>query len=241
MASGARWVFFVFTLLTLVGCSANDLLLKRQAETEARVDRLTQADQKNLQQLNMQAGQLLSLAEQTKSLTTRIAQTEETLRNLRSAQEELTAKAALLAQQMSTPKVEVVNPDTPSKPHDAGPPAEYVKAFGLYSANNFTAAIEGFELFLKKSPESDYAPNAVYWIGECHYSLSAFPKALAAFRKVTETYPKSAKAPDALLKQGYTLAAMKEKEKAKALFEAVVKSYPSSPAAIRARERLSGH
>jgi len=241
MASAVRWALFILTSTTLLGCSANDLLLKRQAETEARVERLTQADQKNLQQINMQAGEILSLSEQFKSMKTQISLAEETLRALRSAQEELTAKTVLLTKQSSTPKVELVNPAASSKLRDSGPPAEYIKAFGLYSANNFTAAIEAFQQFLKNSPDSEYAPNAVYWIGESHYSISDLPAALTSFRGVTENYPKSAKSPDALLKQGYTLAAMKEKEKAQAIFQAIIKNYPSSPAAVRARERLTGH
>jgi tol-pal system protein YbgF len=241
MASAVRWVLFILTTTTLFGCSANDLLLKRQTETEARVERLTQADQKNLQQLNMQAGQILSLSEQIQSMTTQISLAEETLRTLRSAQEELAAKTSLLAKQASTPKVELVNPAASSKLRDLGPPAEYIKAFGLYSANNFTAAIEAFQQFLKSFPDSEYSPNAAYWIGECHYSLSDLSAALTSFRGVTESYPKSAKVPDALLKQGYTLAAMKEKEKAQVVFQSIIKGYPSSSAAAKARERLSAH
>jgi tol-pal system protein YbgF len=143
---------------------------------------------------------------------------------------------------MQTPKVEIVNQPSPVKAaRDAGPPAEYIKSFGLYSANNFTAAIESFESFLANNPQSDYAANAVYWIGECHYSLSDLPKAQEAFSKVAENYPKSSKAPDALLKLGYTLSAMKEKEKAAGIFERIITSFPSSPAAIKARERLNAH
>ena len=124
---------------------------------------------------------------------------------------------------------------------ESGPPAEYLKSFGLYSANNFSAAIESFESFLKNNPQSDYAANALYWIGECHYTLSDLPKAKEAFLKVAESYPKSSKTPDALLKLGYTLSAMKEKEKAMVIFERIITSYPSSPAAIKARERLNAH
>lgn len=241
MVSAFRWALLVIASTTLSACSGNDLLLKRQTETEARVERLTQADQRNLQQLNMQAGELLSLSEQIKKITTQISQAEETLRTLRSDQEELKAKSLLLAKQSPAPKVELVNPAVSSKVKDSGPPAEYIKAFGLYSANNFSAAIEAFQQFLKNSPDSEYLPNAVYWIGECYYSVSDLPEALASFRRVTENYPKSVKAPDALLKQGYTLAAMKEKEKAQAIFQAIIKKYPSSPVAAKARERLSGH
>ena len=147
---------------------------------------------------------------------------------------------ANLALQSRTPKVEIVNQASSIKTtRDSGPPAEYLKSFGLYSANNFPAAIESFESFLKNNPQSDYAANAMYWIGECHYSLSDLPKAKDAFSKVADSYPKSSKFPDALLKLGYTLSALKETEKATGIFERIISSYPSSPAAIKARERLN--
>ena len=94
---------------------------------------------------------------------------------------------------------------------------------------------------MKNNPQSEYAANALYWIGECHYSLSDLPKAKDIFSRVAETYPNSSKAPDALLKLGYTQAALKEKSKANATFEGLIKSYPSSPAAAKARERLTAN
>jgi tol-pal system protein YbgF len=163
-------------------------------------------------------------------------------RELLASRDELNARVASLALQTQTPKVEIVNQPSPAKTaRESGHPAEYIKAFGLYSANKFPAAIDAFESFLKNNPRSDYAANALYWIGECYYSLSDFPKAKDVFLKVSESYPKSSKTPDALLKLGYTLSALNEKEKAAGIFEKIITSYPSSPAAIKARERLNSH
>ncbi|MEI7817160.1 MAG: tol-pal system protein YbgF, partial [Desulfuromonadales bacterium] len=103
------------------------------------------------------------------------------------------------------------------------------------------SAIESFESFIKINPQSDYAPNALYWVGECHYSLSDLPRAKETFLKVADNYPKSSKAPDALLKLGFTLSALKEKERATGIFERIITEFPSSSAAIKARERLSAH
>jgi len=241
MAFIARVTLLILTSTVIAGCSENDLILKRQAETEAKVERLIQDGQKNLQQFNIQAGEIVTLSEQLKSVTAQLAINDEIIRSLRKNQDDLIAKTTLIEKQFSTPKVEMVNPNIAalSKGSDPGPPPEYVKAFGLYSTNSFRAAIEAFEDFLKKMPDNDFAPNALYWIGECHYTLSALPAALASFRKVTEKYPKSPKVPDALLKQGYTLMAMKEKSKAKEVFEEIARKYPNSPAAVKAREKLS--
>jgi tol-pal system protein YbgF len=216
-------------------------MVKRQAESEAKIEFLIQSSKKADQRHNDLAGLLQAQEERSQATIGEIKLLKDENRLLRSSCDELTAKVAHLANQLQTPKVEIVNQPSLKSAKESGPPAEYLKAFGLYSANNFASAIGAFETFLKSSPESDYAANAVYWIGECHYSLSDLPKAKEAFLKVTESYPKSTKTPDALLKLGYTLSSMKEKEKATAIFERIVTSYPSSPAAIKARERLNAH
>jgi tol-pal system protein YbgF len=241
MLTGGRWIAFLILCSTLTGCAANDLALKRQSETEAKVEHLIQSTRKGEQRSNELAGQIQSQDDQTKALAAQIKRLDDTVRELRKSQDELKARFILLSQQTTAPKIEVVNQETPTKDRDAGPPADYVKAFGLYSSNTFPDAITAFETFLKNNPQSDYVPNAMYWIGECHYSLSDLPKAKNMFFKVAGTYPNSSKAPDALLKLGYTLAAMKEKDKAHAIYESLIKSYPSSSAAVKARERLSAN
>jgi tol-pal system protein YbgF len=217
-------------------------MVKRQAESEAKIEFLIQSSKKAEQRQNELAGQLQTQEDRFQSVAGEIKQLKDENRDLLASRDELKARVVILAQQLQTPKVEIVNPPSPAKvARESGPPAEYLKAFGLYSANNFPGAIEAFESFLKNNPQSDYAANAVYWIGECHYTLANLPKAKEAFMKVAESYPKSFKAPDALLKLGYTLAAMKEKEKATGIFEKIITSYPSSTAAIKARERLNAH
>jgi tol-pal system protein YbgF len=242
MPKGRRLVPYLCVYLLLSGCAANDLVVKRQAESDAKIEFLIQTSKKTEQRQNELAGQLQVQEERFQSVTGEIKQIKDENRDLRASNDELKARVMGLAKQLQTPKVEIVNQPTPGKAtRESGPPAEYLKAFGLYSANNFPAAIEAFDSFLKNNPLSDYAANAVYWIGECYYTLSDFPKAKEAFLKVAESYPKSTKTPDALLKLGYTLSALKEKEKATGIFEKIITSYPSSTAAIKARERLNAH
>lgn len=242
MPSGNRFVPCLLLSVLLSGCAANDLVVKRQAESDAKIEFLIQSSKKTEQRHNELAGTLQVQNERVQSVTGEIKQLKDENRELRASCDELKVRVANLTLQSQTPKVEVVNqPSSVKITKESGPPAEYLKSFGLYSANNFPAAIEAFEAFIKNNPHSDYAANALYWIGECHYSLSDLPKAKEAFLKVSETYPKSAKTPDALLKLGYTLAAMKEKEKATGIFEKIITTYPSSPAAVKARERLNAH
>lgn len=229
-------------LLSLYGCAANDLVVKRQTESEAKIEFLIQSSKITEQRQNELAVLQQVQGERLQTLSGEIKLLKDENSDLRASRDELKARVAGLSQYQQTPKVEIVNQPSPLKPvRESGPPPEYLKAFGLYSANNFTAAIESFELFIKTSPQSDYAANALYWIGECYYTLSDLSKAREAFSKVADSYPKSAKVPDSLLKLGYTLSAMKEKDKATVIFERIITSYPSSPAAIKARERLNAH
>ncbi|MDD2540859.1 MAG: tol-pal system protein YbgF [Desulfuromonadaceae bacterium] len=242
MPSESRIVPYLLLTVLLSGCAANDLMVKRQAESEAKIEFLVQSSKKAEQRHNELAGLLQAQEERLQVVTGEIKQLKNETGDLQASRDELKVRVANLAQKLQTPKVEIVNQPSSSKAAgESGPPAEYLKSFGLYSANNFSAAIVSFELFLKNNPQSDYAANAQYWIGECHYTLSDLPRAKDAFLKVVDNYPKSSKTPDALLKLGYTLSAMKEKEKAAVIFEKIITSYPSSPAAIKARERLNTH
>jgi len=223
--------------LLLGGCAANDLLVKRQTETEAKVEHLVQLSGGLEARLNDFSGRLAQLEEQEAGRSKLFQELNDGVRELKDAHQALQTRM-LSSAVGATPKIEVVNPDSASKGKDAGPPQPYVKAFGLYSANNFAGAIQAFELFLQELPASEYVPNAHYWIGECYYSSSDLPRALLAFQKVVDGWPKHPKAADALLKAGYSYAAQKQQDKAKAAFEQLIRSYPGSPAAIKARERL---
>lgn len=242
MSSNSKVSACLLLSVLLSGCAANDLMVKRQTESETKIEYLVQASKKTEQRQNELAGQLQAQEERFQSLNRELTFLKDEDRELRTSGDELKARVISLTRQSQTPKVEIVNQPLPTKiAKETGPPAEYIKSFGLYSANNYAAAAESFESFLKNNPDSDYAANAMYWIGECHYTLSDLPKAKAAFLKVTENYPKSAKMPDALLKLGYTLSAMKEKDNATEIFEKIIILYPSSSAAVKARERLGAH
>jgi tol-pal system protein YbgF len=227
-------------ILLLTGCAADDLIVKRQAESEAKIEFLIQTSKKAEQRQNELAGAFQTQSEQLQSALAGIQQLAKETGELRASRDELKAGLASQVQQSQTPKIEIINQPSPAKTtRESGPPAEYLKAFGLYSANNFPGAIEAFTGFLANNPHSDYAANALYWIGECYYTLADLNKAKEVFLQVADSYPKSSKAPDALLKLGYTLTALKEKDQATVCFEKLITTYPSSPAALKARERLN--
>lgn len=227
---------YALSILALAGCASNDVLVKRQAETEAKVEHLFQVAGTGEARYNDLSARLASIEEKELARQTAIQDLEGKIRELSEVNRKLQTRLAVMAI-APVQKVELVNPE-PVKGREAGPPPSYVKAFGLYSTNQFQPAIASFELFLKEQPQGEYAPNAWYWIGECYYTTNDLAKALAAFQKVVDSWPKHPKTPDALLKMGYSYGALKQNDKAKAAFERIIKSYPASPVTAKARERL---
>jgi len=239
MALVGRFGSYILAVILMTGCASNDLMIKRQSETEAKIEHLVQSQKLNLQSINEFSGQLRSCEEQGRNAAEQIKGLQAAVQELKKANEELKARLESPQSANKNQKIEIVNAEPATKGKDSGPPAAYVKAFGLYSANNFSAAITAFEQFIKRFPKSDYAANSYYWIGECYYSQSDLEKAVASFRKTVELYPRSSKAPDALLKWGYALLAGKDKVRAQQVFEKLVKTYPGSMAAVKAREKLT--
>ncbi len=224
-------------MLFLAGCVSNDVMVKRQTETDVKVEHLLQVAGGLEARMNELAGRVAAIEEKDAQRDLIVSKTDDNPGKSRDTYytkrtNSRNDKAAV------TPVIELINPDSTNKARELGPPPGYVKAFGLYSANNFSDAIQAFETFLKEKSDSDFVPNAYYWIGECYYSSSDLPKALVAFQKVVDSWPHHPKASDAMLKIGYSLTAQKKNDKAKITFEKVIRSYPGSPAAVIAREKL---
>jgi tol-pal system protein YbgF len=116
--------------------------------------------------------------------------------------------------------------------------ANYQAAFGLLKDSQYDKAVVAFKQFLQAFPESAYADNAQYWLGEAYYVNKSFPEALAAFQRVVDKYPQSRKVPDALLKVGFCDYELKQFQAAHEVLSQVVSTYPDTPAGNLARQRL---
>jgi tol-pal system protein YbgF len=231
------WLCGAVFCLAASGCSNNDVLLKKQMEMDARLEQLIQGN----------AGtnaRLAEMANELRELQSRVATNSADLEALKPGFRELKSSLEAMSQREegkgSQPpaKIVVVNKgsagDRGSVEQDA-----YMKAFGLFSTNDYHGAIEAFETFIRNYPRSEYAGNAQYWIGECYYTQRDFSRALDAFTRVIGTYPNGKKVPDAMLKVGFSLISLNQHDKARAALESLVEKYPKSQAAVKARERLS--
>lgn len=116
--------------------------------------------------------------------------------------------------------------------------AAYLAAFDQLKAGNFDQSITDFNAFLKAYPQSGYADNAQYWVGEAHYVKRAFGPATKAFNTLLEQYPSSPKVPDALLKLGYVQYEQKNYSDARKTLEGITTDYAESSVANLAKQRL---
>ncbi|MBV62594.1 tol-pal system protein YbgF [Abyssibacter profundi] len=114
----------------------------------------------------------------------------------------------------------------------------YVTAFDLLKAGKFDAAIRSFQSFRSKYPNSVYADNAQYWLGEAYYVKQEYGPANEAFVSMIQRYPDSPKVPDALLKSAYIDYEQGNFGEARATLQQVLEQHPNASAASLARQRL---
>jgi tol-pal system protein YbgF len=116
----------------------------------------------------------------------------------------------------------------------------YDAAFDLIKTRDFAKAGQAFNGFLRKYPNSQYAGNAQYWLGEVSLAQGDLPAAAQAFAQVGKSYPDHQKVPDSLYKLADVELRQGNSAQAKTLLQQVVSSYPGSSAAQLAQRDLKG-
>lgn len=114
----------------------------------------------------------------------------------------------------------------------------YAKAFALLKEGQYKQSIAAFEAFKASYPNSKYADNAQYWLGEASYVSRDYKKALTEFQQLIAQFPESSKNPGARLKIGYVYFELKNWSAAKEALQQVITLYPDSTVAKKANERL---
>lgn len=114
----------------------------------------------------------------------------------------------------------------------------YQAAFNLLKAGRYDQAAKSFRTFLADYPNSKFADNAQYWLGESYYVTRNFDNAMREFEKLVAEHPDSQKLSHALLKVGYIHDELGQKDKAREVLTELTKNYPNSTAAGLATKRL---
>lgn len=115
----------------------------------------------------------------------------------------------------------------------------YDASFDLVKARDFEKAALAFNAFLRRYPDSQYAGNAQYWLGEVYLVQSDLESAGKAFAQVISRYPNHRKESDAIYKLGDVERRLGHNDKARDLFQQVISKYPDSSAAQLASRELN--
>jgi tol-pal system protein YbgF len=135
----------------------------------------------------------------------------------------------------------IATPDTQARELALSPETEkiaYDKAFQSLKDLEYADSAKQFQSFLEQYPNSEYADNAQYWLGESYYVTRNYDIALEAFQALLSTFPNSPKVADALLKIGYTHYELKQWDQARAALIQVQEQYPDTTLARLAGSRL---
>ena len=153
---------------------------------------------------------------------------------------QVTAPAAA-AGTTETPSLAPAAPTTPAaapSPTEEQERVTYQAAFDTLKEGRYKEAKVELRAFLDKYPNSSYAGNAQYWLGEAHYVTRNFEQGIVEFENVLSTYPGSNKVPDAMLKLGYTFYELKQYPQSKAILQDLSERFPNETAARLANKRL---
>lgn len=115
----------------------------------------------------------------------------------------------------------------------------YDDALALFKAGDYKKSGTSFFDFIKRYPQSAYAPSAQYWIGNAYYAQRDYRSAISAQQTLLKKYPDNPKAADAMLNIASSQTELKERAAAKKTLESLVAQYPNAPAAQTAKERLA--
>jgi tol-pal system protein YbgF len=102
----------------------------------------------------------------------------------------------------------------------------------------YEQAIPAFKTFNKNFPNSTYAPNAHYWLGQLLFNKGALDESKQEFSTVVDKFKASNKRPDAMLKLAMVSQKQNNTQNAINLYRQLLKEYPNSTSAKLAKPRL---
>lgn len=200
-----------------------------------------------LQQMQGEIAQLRGMLEEQQNVIQRLQQ--ESLERYQELDRRMVGSPTGAANTNSAADGAIDAMGTPTPPaeqaatsNEAADPAKeklyYDAAFDLIKAKDFDRASQAFNAFLRKYPNSQYAGNAQYWLGEVDLVKGDLQGAGKAFAKVSQAYPNHVKVPDSLYKLADVERRLGNTDKARGLWQQIVAQYPGTSAAQLAQQDL---
>jgi tol-pal system protein YbgF len=153
--------------------------------------------------------------------------------------EELEATAPPPAPPAPEPLQPMIESGVPATDELSAGNRAYEAAHGLFKADKHQDAINAFQDFLNKFPESVYVPNAYFEMGVTYFALKDYKKALDSYQVLVGKYSFSPKLPDAMLGVADCQTALKDKVAARKILKQILALYPGSEIAAEAKKRLA--
>mgnify|MGYP003576390426 CR=1 FL=1 len=213
----------ILDLRAKVDAIARDL----NARIETKSDKTAQLDMLNQHEQTMQ--EIARLRGQIEVLANQVSRAQESQKQLYA---DLDARLKKVEPQQETIDGQVASVLPSEK-------SAYDSATAMFQSGDYQGATAALQDFVRRYPDSAYAANAQYWLGNAYYALGDYKKAIAAQEVVTSTYAASPKAPDAMLNIGSSYALLKDSKNARKALQQLVSKYPESSAARTAKDRLA--
>jgi len=118
------------------------------------------------------------------------------------------------------------------------PDQVYSQAYNDYLVGNYDLAITGFQDFLTNYPNSEYADNAMHYLGVCYFEQNRYEQAIQAFDQVINLYPKGDKTPVAYFKKAAAYQALQKNNEAVDTWKKLYTLFPDSQEAKLAAQEL---
>lgn len=209
----------------------------------ATLERVVEARAQGQIQMQQQLQILLDEVSQLRGATeTHAYQLEEMLQRQRDLYQEIDRRVgALQTSTAAQPAVSnnVSNVPTVSYSSNMSENDAYDKAVNMVLKDRrYDAAIPEFEAFLQNYPNSGYAANAHYWLGQLLFNNNELAKAKTHFERVVANFATSNKVPDALLKLGQVAERENNKDAALRFYRQLTGEHASATSARLAQERI---
>ncbi|WP_426369123.1 tol-pal system protein YbgF [Pseudocolwellia sp. HL-MZ7] len=215
--------------------------LSEQLESlERKIDSRNQAQVNVQRQLDDLQNELNELRGVTELHTHQLSQVLERQRELYQELDRRVSQAITAApSQPATPDYNASNVNDVVYSSDVPENEAYDRAVNLVlKERRYEEAIPEFKAFNLKFPNSSYAANAHYWLGQLLFNKNDLEAAKAEFEIVYNKFKESPKRSDSMLKLAIVEQKLNNNATAKSLLNEVISNYPTSSAAKLAKPRL---
>ena len=130
-------------------------------------------------------------------------------------------------------------PSSGSGDVDVEPDRVYSASYNDYLVGNYSLAVNGFQDFLTNYPDSEYADNASYYLGDCYLQQKIFEMALRSFEQTVNLFPGGDKMSTAYYKIAQVLMQQNRMDDAIATLKKLEQLFPGSTEARLAGEDLA--